>query len=136
MDGPTFTKHDNTFSLCDSQGQLTDATPVEGRAGSGRLNAVGDARHANDLTAKPDEESPTFKGAAGAEVTPAGIGADVATVSRELAGDATGVFVMPWDPTTTMMPMMTAPPERLVPPAAGRPVLSVLSRTVMDCGRR
>jgi hypothetical protein len=139
MDGPTFTKHDNTFSLCDSQGRLTHATPVEGGAGSGRLNAVGDARHANDLTAKPDEESPTFKGAAGAEVTPAGIGADVPTVSRELAGaavDATGVFVVPCDPTTTMMPMMTAHPERLVPPAASRPVLSVLSRTVMDCGRR
>lgn len=32
--------------------------PVEGGADSGRLNAVGDARHANDLTAKPDEDSP------------------------------------------------------------------------------
>jgi hypothetical protein len=87
----------------------------------------------------PDEEFPTFKGAAAAEVTPSGIGADVPAVSRELAGaaaDATGVFVVPCDPTTTMMLMMTAHPERLVPPAESRPVLSVLPRTVMDCGRR
>jgi hypothetical protein len=68
-----------------------------------------------------------------------GIDADVPTVARELTGaavDATGVFVVLCDPTTKMMPMMTAHPERLVPLAASRPVLSVLSRTVMDCGRR
>jgi hypothetical protein len=61
MDGPAFTKRDSTFILCDKQGRLRSRYPVEGGVASGRLNAVGDTRRANDLPAKPDEESPTFK---------------------------------------------------------------------------
>jgi hypothetical protein len=61
MDGPTFTKHDNIFSLCDRQGRDPSHHSVEDGTASGRLNAVGDARRDNYLRAKPDEESPTFK---------------------------------------------------------------------------
>ena len=35
MDGPTFTKHDDIFSLCDRQGRDRSRHPVEGGAASG-----------------------------------------------------------------------------------------------------